>query len=186
MHAIAVWLALAAAPFWETKAPPDWSEEQLRILLTDSPWAQHVDGGGPTAFLATAQPIQQAEREIWRRRTAKGAVPPDPEYADFLAREPGRYIVLAIGYADARPLSDAGEARRMEEESILKVGKKKYKITGQFPPTPADPYLRLVYPRETGPNDKSLVFELYLPGASGYHTVEFRMKELLYRGKPEM
>jgi len=70
---------------------------------------------------------------------------------------------------------------------VLKVGRKKYKITGQFPPTPMDPYLRLVYPREVGPNDKSLVFELYLPGVGRtYQIVEFRMKELLYRGKPEM
>src|SRR5581483_6964817 len=181
MRGIAIWLALAVAPFWEAKAPADWSEQQLRLLLTDSPWAQALDRGGPVAFLATAQPIQEAEREIWRRRTAKGNVPPDPEYSDFVAKDQGRHIVIAIAYRDPRPLADAAEARRFEEESVLKVGKKKYKMTGQFPPTPSDPYLRLVYPREVGANDKSLVFDLYLP-VTGYHTVEFRIKELLYRG----
>jgi hypothetical protein len=186
MHAIMLWLALAAAPFWETKAPSEWSEEQLRILFTQSPWAQATDGGGPVVILATARPIQDAERELWRRRRAKGAPPLDLEYEDFIANDQGRHIVLAIAYPDPRPLSNADEAKQMEKDSILKIGKKKYKMTGQFPPTPADPYLRLVYPREVGPNDKSLVFELYLPGASGYHIAEFRMKELLYHGKPEM
>ena len=185
MHAIALWLALAAAPFWDTKPPRDWSEEQLRAILSDSPWAQPLDGG--YAFLATAQPIQEAEREIWRRRTVKGGEPPDSEYADFLEKNQGRHIVLAIPYRNARALADRAESRRMEEDSVLKIGKKKYKIVGQFPPTPMDPYLRLVYPREIGPNDKSLVFDLYLPGiGKTYHMIEFRIKELLYHGKPEM
>ena len=75
----------------------------------------------------------------------------------------------------------------MEEESILKVGRKKHHMTGHFPPTPSDPYLRMAFPRELGPNDKSLLFELYLPGiGGGYAMVEFRLKELLYQGKPEM
>jgi hypothetical protein len=187
MHAIALWLAMLAAPFWETKTPAEWSEDQLRILLTDSPWAQAVAKGESHAFLATARPIEDTEREIWRRRQSKGSQPPDPEYTDFLAEDQGRHIVLAISYGNPKPLADAGEAKRMEEESVLKIGKKKYKITGHFPPTPRDPYLRLVYPREIGPNDKSLVFELYLPGTSGsYQMVEFRVKELLYHGKPEM
>jgi hypothetical protein len=187
MHAIALWLALAAAPFWETKAPRDWTDEQLRMLLTDSPWAQAAGSGGAPVFLATAQPIREAEQERWRRRKTKGSEPPDPEYTDFLANDQGRHIVLAISYRDPRPLADAAEARHMEEESVLKVGRKKFKITGQFPPTPMDPYLRLVYPRQVGPNDKALVFELYLPGTAGtFQIVEFRLKELLYRGKPEM
>jgi hypothetical protein len=186
MHAIALWLALLAAPFWETKTPQEWSEDQLRILLTDSPWSQALQGGS-YAFLATARPMQDLEREIWRRRRAKGSEPPDPEFTDFLAQDQGRHIVLAIWYRDPQPLADAAEAKRMEQESVLKVGKKKYKITGQFPPTPMDPYLRLVYPRELGPNNKSLVFELYLPGTTGsYQMVEFRLKELLYHGKPEL
>jgi hypothetical protein len=187
MHGIALWLALAVAPFWETKAPRDWSEEQLLAMMTHSPWAQPLASGGVYAFLATAGPMQEAEREMWRRRTAKGAEPPDPEYVDFLEKDQGKHIVLAVSYRDAHALANAGESRRLEEESILRVGKKKYKITGQFPPTPRDPYLRLVYPREVGPNDMSLVFELYLPGTSmSYQMVEFRMKELLYHGKPEM
>ena len=187
MHAMAFLLALAAAPFWETKPPAEWSEVQLRMLLTDSPWAQRLSESSAVAFLASASPVAEAERELWRRRKKKEDEAPDPEYTDFLANDHGRHIVLAIAYRDAKPLADAVESRHMEEESILKVGKKKYKMTGQFPPTAMDPYLRLVYPREVGPNDKSLVFDLYLPGIGhGYQMVEFRMKELMYRGKPEM
>jgi len=180
MHAIALWLVLMAAPFWESKAPRDWTDDELQQLLTDSPWAQTIDG--VALFLASARPLREAEREMARRtKTA------DPEFADFMEQDQGKHIVLAIACRNLNALADAAEAKRMEEESILKVGKKKHKITGHFPPTPSDPYLRLIFPREIGPNDKSLVFELYIPGASlTYRMVEFRLKELGYRGAPEM
>ena len=187
IHAVVLWAALLAAPFWETKTPSDWSEAELQQMLTDSPWAQALETGGSVGYLATARPMQDAENELWRRRRAKGLPPADPEYTDFLQQNQGKSIVLAVAYRDFKALSDASEARRMEEESILKVGKKKLKMTGHFPPTPSDPYLRLVFPREVSPADKSLVFELYLPGIAGtYKTLEFRVKELLYHGAPEM
>jgi hypothetical protein len=187
MHRIALWAALLAAPFWEAKSPPDWTEAELRVILTDSPWAQSLEKGGAVGYLATARPMQDAERELTRRRRAKSAPPADPEYEDFLAQDQGKHIVLAVALSNPAALADAREARRMQEESILKVGKKKYKMTGHFPPTPDDPCLRLIYPREIGTNDRSLVFELYLPGVSGtFKTLEFRMKELLYHGQPEM
>ena len=187
LHGAACWLALLAAPYWETKPPQEWSEEQLLRLFTYSPWAQGIEKVGRSAFLATARPMQDAERELARRRRTKGSDPPDSEFQDFLAQDQGKHIVLAIPYPDARPLADAAESRRMEEESILRIGRKKYKMTGHFPPSPSDPYLRMAFPRELGPGDKSLVFELYLPGAGGtYGMVEFRLKELLYHGKPEL
>lgn len=189
MRAIALWLALLAAPFWETRPPREWSEEQLQRMLTDSPWAQRVDRVGKVAYLATAGPAREAERELARRRQEKNkdAASPDLEYADFLTQDQGKHIVLAVDYPDVRPLADAAEAKRMEEESVLKIGRKKHHMTGHFPPTPSDPYLRMVFPREIGPNDKTLVFELYLPGSGGtYGMAEFRLKELVYRGKPEL
>ena len=95
--------------------------------------------------------------------------------------------MLAISYPQSDALADAAERSGWKRNRFLKVGERNIKITGQFPPTPLDPYLRMVFPREIGPNDKSLVFELYLPGIGGsYAMVEFRMKELLYHGKPEM
>jgi hypothetical protein len=73
----------------------------------------------------------------------------------------------------------------MEEESQLKAGGKKYKMTGYFPPAGADPVLRLVFPRPNGVV-KDLDFELYVPGASApYRQATFRVKDLLYRGRVE-
>ena len=187
MRAIALWLALLAPPFWETKPPEQWSEEQLQRLLTDSPWSQGAEKTGKVAFLATAQPMRDAERELARRHNAKGADTADSEFVEFLSKDRGKSIVLAVAYPDQRPLADAAEAKKMEEESILRIGRKKYHMTGHFPPTPSDPYLRMVFPRELGRTDKSLVFELYLPGTgSGYGMAEFRLKELVYRGNAEM
>jgi hypothetical protein len=73
----------------------------------------------------------------------------------------------------------------MEKESVLRIGRRKYRMTGHFPPAPTDPYLRLVFPREVDPQDKSLRFELYLPGVpSPYRWAEFRLREMRYRGEP--
>ena len=176
-QAIALWLALAAPPFWETKSAREWTDAQVKQLLTDSPWAQAVEKG-VSVYLATAHPMREAEQEWMRRHKVEAA-----DYAEFLEQDHGKSIVLAVAYLDPRALANAAEAGRMEEESILKIGKKKVKPTGHFPPTPGDPYLRLVYPREDLTGAKSLAFELYLPGVGlSYHMVEFRMKDLLYKG----
>ena len=36
MHLVCAWLALLAAPFWETKAPSDWTDAQIERLLHDT------------------------------------------------------------------------------------------------------------------------------------------------------
>jgi hypothetical protein len=185
MHRVLLWLALFAAPFWETKAPRDWTEQELERIFQDSPWAQTV--GGVRVYLATARPMRDAESELTRRRKDKTAPETDPEYAGFLREDHGKHLVLAIASFNLNALADAAEARKVEEESILKVGKKRYKMTGHFPPTPSDPCLRLVYPRELGPDVKALNFELYLPGVvMPYRNAEFRIKDLMYHGAPEM
>ena len=74
----------------------------------------------------------------------------------------------------------------MEEESIMRVGRQKYKMEGHFPPVPSDPFLRLVYPRVATERDKSVNFELYLPGYGPYHEAEFRVRDMMYKGKLEM
>jgi hypothetical protein len=186
MHTGVLWLALAAAPFWETRSPQDWTEDELIRILHDSPWAQIEDG--VQVFLASARPLQEAEREVARRRKQKpGNESANLEYAEFLRENQGKHLVLAVAYPNWNAISDAGEAAKMEQESILKVGKKKYKMIGHFPPTPSDPYLRLIYPRSIAPGDKTLAFELYLPGINPpFRLLEFRVKDLVYRGSPEM
>lgn len=188
MHVLGLLLALFAAPFWESKAPPQWSEEELKEFLSDSPWAQLISDPAPgvLVFLASARPMEEAELEFARRNGRKAAWT-NEDYSDYLRENQGKCLVLAIPYSNLNALADAEESRRMEEECILKVGHKKFKITGHFPPVPSDPYLRLIYPRAVGPADKAFSFELYLPGVvNPYRRVEFRVKDLYYKGRLEM
>jgi len=183
MHAACALLFWLAAPFWESKAPREWTDAELQLLLHDSPWAQ-MAGPRPEVqiYLATAHPLQEAEAELARRR----GKPINDEYLDYVRQEGAANLVLAIAYPNWTALADAGEAHRMEEESVMKVGRQRYRIAGQFPPTPSDPFLRLIYPRVATGRDKSVVFELYLPGNGPYHEAEFRVGEMRYKGKPEM
>ncbi len=75
----------------------------------------------------------------------------------------------------------------MEEDSVMHVGRKKIKMTGHFPPTATDPYLRLAFPRQVSPTDKSVSFELYLPGVPNpFREAEFKVKDMVVNGKLEM
>jgi len=176
--------ALLSAPFWEIQAPRDWTEQQIEDLTHDSPWAQ-MAGPDPAVqiYLATARPMQDAESELARRR----GKPLNEEYADYVRQDGRKHVILAIAYRDWSLLEDAGEARHMEEESVMKVGRQRYKIDGHFPPVESDPFLRLVFPRAVVPDrEKTVTFELYVPGQGPYHEAEFRVREMLYKGKLEM
>jgi hypothetical protein len=186
MQFVCALLALLAAPFWETKAAREWSDEEVQLLLHDSPWAQTAGteplGSPVQVYLATARPVQEAEEELARRRGKQR----NDEYVDYVRQEGARNVILAIAFPKWTLLADAAESQRMQEESIMKVGRKKYKMSGHFPPTPSDPFLRLVYPRVVAETDKSVIFELYLPGSGPYHEAEFRVRDLRYKGKLEM
>ncbi len=183
MHLVCALLALLAAPFWETKAPADWTEAQIDKLMHDSPWAQMADPAPAVqVYLATAHPLQEAEAELARRR----AKPLNAEYLDYVREEGAKDLVLAIAFKNLSALEDGEEAHHMEEESIMRVGRQKYKMEGHFPPVPSDPVLRLVFPRAVTERDKSVTFELYLPGYGPYHQAEFRVRDMLYKGKLEM
>ncbi len=176
-------MALLAAPFWETKAPADWTETQIQQLLHDSPWAEMADPRPAVqVYLATAQPLREAEAELARRR----GKPLNPEYIDYLGGEGANKLVVAIAFKNFTALADADEARRMEDESVMRVGRREYKMEGHFPPVPSDPFLRLIYPRVATDRDKTVAFELYLPGYGPYHQAEFRLRDMLYKGKLEM
>lgn len=188
-------LVLFAAPFWQSKAPEHWSDEELGALLTDSPWAQLAVAPGSSVavpvqvYLATAAPEEKAERERERRET-KGHPVDDPLVADYrgwVEENHAKQIVLAVGVTKTDVLADEQEIQRMENECVMRVGKRKFKMTGHFPPSPEDRLLRLAFPREVQPNDKSVVFELYLPGVPiPYREVEFKVKDMLVNGKLEM
>jgi hypothetical protein len=188
--ALLFWLA---APFWETSAPADWSESQLKMLLTNSPWAQFVNGRGSApaiqVIVATAGPIEQGMAE-WDRRYTKKKTEPDlmkEEYVEWLRENRDQQIVLAVSAGKSAQMSDEGEIRKMEEQSAMLVGRKKYKMTGHFPPSSGDPYLRIAFPREVTANDKTVLFELYVPGVGiPFRSFELNVKEMIVKGKLEM
>jgi hypothetical protein len=174
-------------PFWEVKPPDRWTSREIDTVRHDSPWAQSV-GPDPRVlvYLATAGPIEDAEEEA-RLRTKDPLPEPDPDYLDYLREHRAEHFVLAIPDVTLDGLRQPGEERRMEEETQMVVGGKTYRMIGHFPPTEADPVLRLVFPREAQPSDKSVVFRLYLPGVTfPNRETEFRIKDLMYHGKLAM
>jgi hypothetical protein len=190
MHALLPLFFFLAQPFWETKPPEAWTDAQIQSIRTESPWAQRSNAGPEAVvYLATAAPIEHAEAEL-RLRLKKNPHPmpePDPDYVEYLSGHRDENFVLAIAYPTLAGLGDARESQRMEEESVMLIGKKSYGIVGHFPPTPSDPVLRLIFPRVVTPGDKTVVFRLYLGGLKfPEREIEFRVKDLTYQGKLEM
>ena len=196
MHLL--WLALMffAAPFWESKPPAEWTRAELARMLNDSPWAQAASFdsriGGATsvrALLATAQPMRDAQEQA-RLRAARRPDAPleiDEDYRRFLRSDSATHIVLAILGATAEGMANGDETKQMEKECVMRVGRKKYKMTGHFPPSSGDRYLRLIFPRAATDSDKEVVFEIYVPGAiPPYREAFFKIRDLFYKGKLEM
>lgn len=176
--------------------PAEWSEEELLEFLSNAPWAQPAETvggagrgrGAVRTFLATAKPMQAAELEQRRRRMPKDS-PADPswdEFQEFLARDAAKYIVLAVAIPE-NASQDAKEMATMENESFLRLGKQKIKMSGYFPPSPSDPWTRLIFPRKDFKGIKEFDFELYVPGTgTSYRQAFYRVKDMNYRGQLEM
>ncbi len=186
MPLLLLWLWLAG-PFWETKAPEEWNKAEIVQVLTASPWVAMTSGGVRT-YLASAKPVSEAERRWFQmdRKLAEGQGLSD-EYTDYLRDHAGKVIVLAVEWRDWQTLADGREARTMEESCAMRIGRKKYKLEGHFPPTPSDPFLRLVFPRAVREEDKTVWFELYIPNSTTpYQEVEYPAKKLVFRGHLEL
>jgi hypothetical protein len=190
MHALVVALLFFfGQPFWEAKTPEQWTDREVDSILNDSPWVQTAGSTPPLqVILATARPIEEAESRV-RERTKKAPdmAEPDPDYIAFLSDHRDQDFVLAIPYPQRTGLGRAGEQKKLEDDSVMVIGRKSYQMVGYFPPAPGDPVLRLIYERVVKPTDKTVTFRLYLPGVSfPEREVEFRVKDLMYRGKLEM
>ena len=187
MHAVIALLFFLAQPFWETKPPEKWTDREIETVLNASPWVQMV-GPDPAlrVFLPMAEPMEQADAE--RRARSKKPLPLlDPDYLDYIRDNREKVIVLAISYYGLAGMSNAQENKRMEVESEMKIGRKSYQILGHFPPTTADPVLRLVFPRAVRPGDKEVEFKLYIPGVSyPERDASFFVKDLMFHDKLEM
>lgn len=186
-----VWLALLfylAQPFWEAKPPEQWTDREIDLMRISSPWTETV-GPSPEvlAWIATAQPMEEAEAEA-RLHKRNPLRQPDPDYLNYLADNREKVFVLAIGYPSLDRLgSESGAWKTVEKETTMRVGGKSYKLEGLFPPAPSDPVLRLIFPRAVKASDKSVLFQLYLPGLPfPERDAEFRVKDLSYHGKLAM
>jgi hypothetical protein len=201
MLTLALLLSMAADPFWVAKSPQQWTEAELAQMFADSPWgalAQSPGGAaqGPPApvYVATAGPMEQAERERERRvrlrRPPGDSASPDPlaeEYRAWLEENRASQIVLAVRVQDLGAFADEREVRRMEDGCVMRLGRRRVRLSGHFPPSAADPYLRLAFPRQVQANDKIVTFELYLPGvAIPFRTVEFSLSKMTVHGKIEI
>lgn len=184
---LGVVLALLAAPFWETLAPEEWSDEQIQMILTSSPWVSPQDGAH--IYLASARPVREAELERWERRQEEITnieFPESDEYIEFLLENGGDFIVLAVHIPYPRYLRGEKDTKAMEKRCVLITGKKKHRIVGHFPPTPGDKYLRLVFPRVVPSDSEEILFHLYVPGVPRPHReVIFKTANLTYKGSPE-
>ena len=180
-------LLFASQPFWEAKPPERWTDDEIDTVRHASPWTQTA-GRDPQilVYLATAAPIEEAEGEL-RLRRRNTLAEPDPDYADFLRLNRENVLVLAIPWAQPLRFGTEAERKRMVEECVVIASRRPFQLVGHFPPPRSDPVLRLVFPREVKPTDKSVLFRLYLPGISfPEREVEFRIKDLMYHGKLEM
>lgn len=199
MTALLLSLLLLAAPYWEAKLPADWTDIEISQLLADSPWAQRIaspdaKGNLPTVqvYLATARPIQLAEQELDRRaklRTKGKTDDYDPfaeEYRVWLEDNRKSHIILAIRIGNTTAYSDSKELKSLEN-SFMRVGRKKIPMTGYFPPSVRDPYLRIAFPRQIQLSDKQVQFELYIPGVAGpFRLAEFKLETMVVAGKLEL
>ena len=183
MRAVLVLLLLASQPFWEAKPAGKWSDREVEMILHASPWAQ-VTGVAPevTVYIATAEPIREAESEL-RVRSRRPVPELDPDYVDYLREHADSALAIAIPYPNAG-FGSAADQHQMEAETKMIVGARQYDMLGYFPPTPSDPVLRLMFPRQVRPSDKTVDFRLFLPGISfPEREVQFRVKDLYYKGK---
>jgi len=187
MHVLAALLLFLAPPFWEAKPPEKWTSQEIETLRFNSPWAQSM-GPAPAmlVYFATSAPIEDAEAEL-RVRGRNPLREPDADYLTYLSENREKNFVLAISYGSPGKAAKAGDEKRMEDESEMVIGRKRYKMIGHFPPVEADPVLRLVFPREIQPGDRRVVFRLYVPGVEfPDRQVEFNVKELMYHGRLEV
>ena len=181
----ALLLLQTAVPFWQTKPAAQWSLDECKRILVDSPWTQsqspyHV-------YITSAEPVRIAEDRLRKAAVASGeiAADTDEDYWDFINERGREYVVIGVRLPNPAVLLDPREAADVVKESRIKLGKRKHKLAAHFPPTPADPVLRLAFPKKVIGDEKTLTLELYLPGSTTpWRNFEFQLNDLTWNGKP--
>lgn len=178
-------LMMFAEPFWEAVPAPEWTYQQMRQLMMDSPWAYSSEG--IRVYIATATPVREAEKRLAASRgTPAGETPGETnDYEEFMRQNPGKYIVVAVAVG-GDTYFDKKELKRMEDNSVLRSGKQKLAMVGHFLPVAEDPYLRLVFPREIDESARKVTLDFYVPSRKKpLRYFEWEMKDLVYKGRPD-
>lgn len=187
-----------AGPFWRENPAGEWTDIQLSQFFVESPWAKMATATGkgslspPVAvYIASAGPVELAERERERRVTLRRKQADDPlaeEYRAWVEQYRKTEVILAVRVGNSSAFSEGSEIRRMEDGCWMRVPRGRVKATAYFPPSSRDPYLRLAFPRgSVNMEEKYLGFDLYLPGVAGpYREVQFTLKEIMVEGRPEL
>lgn len=198
-HLLALAASAQGAPYWEALPPARWSEEQIESFFRESPWARPADASRRmglsvtpvSTFISSAPLMRAAEAELVRRRVKDpGALralrDARAEYLEYLDQHKGEVIALSAPL-DPNALADGQEAKQFEEQTMMKAGKKKHKMMGHFPPTPSDPVVRMLFPRDVDAKTKQLEFDLYVPGTgSPYRSVYYKLAEMMVGGQLEL
>jgi hypothetical protein len=192
MHLLAAFFWFLAAPFWESKAHEQWSNDEVQAMFVRSPWVNVAFPVGNTGsrvplpvYLASAKPMQDAEAEVERRGKAE-TDPLKDDYRQWARENDGKYMVLAVLQPRTLNTADSKEMHRMESDCLLRIGRKTHKMITHFPSSSSDARLRLVFPRAVQPTDKEFIIELYLPLISApYREVSYTVKDLYSNGKLE-
>jgi len=128
--------AVAAQGIWVKKEFNQWTEDELKKFMSDSPWVKKMDvprstGPETTVFLPvvisweSALPVRQAN--IRSRMGQPGDVP--AEAKSYLEQAPEGYVIRLSGLPADMVAAIQGDPRA-PQGSILKIGKRQIALKG--------------------------------------------------------
>jgi hypothetical protein len=180
---------LGAADFWETKPFAMWSDQELRQVTTDSPWAKKIAlalgrAGGATDTSVviswrSALPLKQA---LVRSQIGLGGTV-TPQARELLDHKETGYVVSV----DGLPAKLAGSTANIRVETSIKAGDKPRvgPEEGLAQPSGDTLVLAFVFPRTPiGLEDKTVEFVTRV-GAYEIKGI-FNLKEMVFHGRLEM
>lgn len=117
----------ARAQFWQKKDYHDWSAQECRKILTNSPWVQRYSAVtiGYTAEFFSALPVREAQVRLaqikshYNRMSATQKTAFDKRAAHYLSVPYPKYTVIRVSYAPTP--STAGQARLDEIQRELRM-----------------------------------------------------------------
>lgn len=203
----------AAAP-WKDRGPEQWSAEDLDALLIDSPWARPAEvaftgdrgdgslpgsgGGTPRSRLPGGIPgggwpgryAFDSEAPVVRWETAlpiRQALALRRQDSSMLAPDPDHYSVVLTGLPfGAAPMVEHPE-RILAGCALARKGRRQIRPRRlEILPRPGAPGVRFVFPREPAVSVDDKTFEFLLALDDYQVSRQFKLKEMVYKGRLEL